>query len=120
MNSTFVSYLSGQIIATSHEWWFSKGNLLISGKSSWMKYYDLARFIVSFFPLFVETATQGVHRIPCDIRSVRFKQLCGGTSREFQTSMESRMSFHVPWLLGQVKWCFVFLSEMVFDVFTDQ
>ena len=71
-----------------------------------MKYYDLARFIVSFFPRFVETATQGVHRIPCDIRSVRFKQLCGGTSREFQTSMESRMSFHVPWLLGQVRWCF--------------
>ena len=38
-------YLSGQIIATSHErfspkLWFSKGNLLISGKSRLVKYYN--------------------------------------------------------------------------------
>ena len=40
-----VFYLSGQIIATSHErfspkLWFSKGNLLISGKSRLVKYYN--------------------------------------------------------------------------------
>ena len=34
---------SGQIIATSYEWWFSKGNPLISGKPRFVRYYNLAR-----------------------------------------------------------------------------
>ena len=48
---------------------------------------------------------------------VRFKQLCGGTSRELQTSMESRMSFHVSWLGQGFRWsgklgnfCFIILE----------
>ena len=28
------------------KWWFSKGNLLISGKSRLVKYYNLARYIL--------------------------------------------------------------------------
>ena len=46
------SHGSGQIIATSHDRkppkrWFRKGNLLISGKSRLVKYYNLTRWIRS-------------------------------------------------------------------------
>ena len=65
--------------------------------------------IVIFFGVFLLTRPAASRMLPNLCRTfVRFKQLCGGTSRELQTSMESRMSFHVPWCRSslQVKWCF--------------
>ncbi len=66
-------YISGQIIATSHDL-MSKGtgNPLISGKSRLVKYYNLARYILyvfgiwlSFFLFWLAVDTVGRLQVVC-------------------------------------------------------